>query len=87
MDKFKLQGKKPHTQKKWLLITAEYRGDLYVVDEMQCLGSGAIYPTSFKNFNFSPDSDHVTNINMKCCESKEEFDRELKLIEPKLYSI
>lgn len=78
MKKIVLQGKKPHTQKKWILITVKFRGDLYVVEELNCLGSGAIYPTRFKGDDkFSPDSDHVTNIEMKVFGSEEEFEEAL----------
>lgn len=77
LKEIKLQGEKYYSQEKWLLITAEYRGDLYVVEELNCLGSGAIYPTRFKGVGFSPDKEHVNNISMKVFDSKEAFEKAL----------
>ncbi len=62
-----------NNQKKWVLIIAEYRNKLYIVDEMQCLGEGKIYPTKFKNFDFAPDSEHIKSVDMVVFDSEDDF--------------
>jgi len=56
-----------------ILFTANYRGKVYKVKECSFDDDGNIYVTKFFNEDFSPDSEHVKNIQIQKIEVKSEL--------------
>jgi len=55
-----------------LLVTARYRGNLYIAEEIS-VNDGDVYINKFEEHSFSPDSEHVSDVEFFSFESMEDY--------------